>query len=86
MRRHSLPKILAISAVLAASWPALAQTPESNPNPGPTAPVPPSSTGRPIETMVINPTTEECRQGWSNGMRWTKEQFDGFCEQMQRAK
>ena len=36
--------------------------------------------------LVINPTIEECKKGWEAGMKWTKEQFEQLCAQMQAAK
>jgi hypothetical protein len=42
----------------------------------------PPSTGQGTDRqIVINPTIEDCRRGWSSGdsAKWSKEQFDQFC-------
>lgn len=59
-----------------------------SPSPGPTNPTAPSSNpqAQPGATIVINPTLEECRQGWKAGMKWTKQQFDHFCATLQVSK
>jgi hypothetical protein len=57
------------------------------PTPGPTNPnPPPQAETKPGKDLVVNPTTEECKQGWSANMKWTKEQFEQFCAQMKAAK
>lgn len=50
------------------------QTPPSNPQ------------AKPGATIVINPTDQECKQGWSPSMRWTREQFEAFCETLRKSK
>lgn len=60
----------------------LAQT---SPSPGPTNPVPPNPQAKP-GTIVINPTEEECRRGWEPGLKWTREQFEGFCASLKASK
>jgi hypothetical protein len=60
-----------------------------SPQPGPTNPTAPSSSNpqaQPGATIVINPTIEECRQGWNSSMKWTKEQFEHFCTTLQSSK
>ena len=59
-----------------------------SPQPGPTNPTTPPNNpqAHPGATMVINPTVEECRQGWNSAMKWTKEQFDHFCTTLQASK
>ena len=56
------------------------------PSPSPTNPNPPTITNGPGQSMVVNPTTEECRRGWTSGTAWTKEQFEKFCTQLQTSK
>ena len=41
---------------------------------------------KPGATIVINPTEAECKAGWRPGLRWTQEQFAGFCAQLQSSK
>ena len=41
---------------------------------------------KPGGTIVVNPTQEECKRGWSAQMRWTKEQFDAFCARLGASK
>ena len=59
-----------------------------SPQPGPTNPTTPPNNpqAHPGATMVINPTVEECRQGWNSAMKWSKEQFDHFCTTLQASK
>jgi hypothetical protein len=38
------------------------------------------------ESMVLNPTQDECKAGWRPGLKWTKAQFDKFCAQMEISK
>jgi hypothetical protein len=59
-----------------------------SPQPGPTNPTPPPGNpqAQPGATIVINPTVEECRQGWNSSMKWSKEQFDHFCATLQASK
>jgi hypothetical protein len=55
--------------------------------PGPTNPTPqPNPMAKPGSDIVLNPTVEECQQGWHAGLKWTKEQFEGFCGQMKISK
>jgi len=58
------------------------------PSPGPNNPAPPPGNpqAQPGATIVINPTIEECRQGWNSSMKWSKEQFDHFCATLQASK
>jgi hypothetical protein len=59
-----------------------------SPQPGPTNPTSPANNpqAQPGATMVINPTVEQCRQGWNSAMKWTKAQFDHFCTTLQASK
>jgi hypothetical protein len=41
---------------------------------------------KPGGTIVVNPTEEQCKGGWSPGVRWTKEQFEAFCTQLRASK
>ena len=41
---------------------------------------------KPGGTIVVNPTEEECKRGWSAGMRWTREQFQEFCARLGSSK
>jgi hypothetical protein len=61
----------------------LAQT--SQP-PGPTAPPKTLPVPKGGESLVINPTRDECKTGWRPGLKWTKEQFDTFCRQLEISK
>jgi hypothetical protein len=61
----------------------LAQT--STP-PGPTVPPKSLPVPKPGESLVINPTRDECRAGWRPALRWTKEEFEKFCTQMEISK
>lgn len=45
-----------------------------------------SPQSKPATDLVINPTTEECKKGWEPAVKWTKEQFERQCAQMQAAK
>jgi hypothetical protein len=55
-----------------------------------TAETPPPSQANPQTkpggTIVVNPTQEECKRGWSAQMRWTKDQFDAFCTRLDASK
>lgn len=75
----TLPAVL-VALATAQVRPADAQT---SPTPGPTNPVLAGSPlPKPGSGLVINPTTEECEQGWRPGLKWTKAQFETFCAQM----
>jgi hypothetical protein len=41
---------------------------------------------QPGATIVINPTVEECRQGWNSNLKWTKEQFEHYCTIIKSSK
>jgi hypothetical protein len=41
---------------------------------------------KPGGTIVVNPTQDECKRGWSAQMRWTKDQFDAFCARLGASK
>jgi hypothetical protein len=76
---------LATTIVLgvAVSGALLAQT---APQPGPTVPPKTLPVPKGGETLVINPTIDECRTGWRPGLRWTREEFDKFCTQLRISK
>jgi hypothetical protein len=59
---------------------------QTSPPPGPT--VPPKSLPVPKggESLVINPTKDECNGGWRPGLRWPKVEFDKFCRQLDISK
>jgi hypothetical protein len=61
----------------------LAQT---SPSPGPTVPPKTLPVPKGGDNMVLNPTQQECKTGWRPGLKWTKEQFDKFCVQLQISK
>lgn len=84
----NMTKSLAALACLALlATPLLAQTPSPpTTGPGPTNPVPPNPMSKPGADIIINPTLDECRRGWSEGMRWTKEQFENFCTRLGASK
>lgn len=75
-------KVAAISLPLAAY--AGSASPQTSPTPGPTNPVP----GPPVRTpsIVINPTEEQCRNGWNQTLPWTRQQFQEFCLTLRSAK
>jgi hypothetical protein len=58
---------------------------QPTPAPGPVKPPPPveNPAGKGI---VLNPTDEECKRGWSPSLRWTKEQFNDFCGKLGTSK
>ena len=83
LKAIALVAVLAVAAVPCARL-AGAQT---APTPGPTNPNPaPSPLSKPGVDLVINPTTEECKQGWRPGLKWTQDQFEAFCTQMKTSK
>jgi hypothetical protein len=60
---------------------------QTSPTPGPTNPGPaPNPLSKPGSDLVINPTAEECKEGWRPGSKWTREQFDAFCKQLKISK
>lgn len=64
--------------------PAAAQT---SPTPGPTNPnAPPNPLSKPGTDLVINPTADQCEEGWRPGLKWTREQFETFCTQIKTSK
>ena len=75
--------LIAVASAAIATM-AIAQT---QPLPGPTKPPPSDSPlAKPGADMVINPTTEQCREGWNASLKWTKEQFESHCAQMKASK
>ena len=85
MRKAAVGATLLAAATLSGVTAGYAQT---SPTPGPTNPAPaqPNPLAKPGSDLVINPTTEECQKGWSPGVKWTKEQFEAFCQQMRTSK
>jgi hypothetical protein len=61
---------------------------QGTPQPGPTNPTSPATNpqAQPGATIVVNPTVEECRQGWNPNLKWTKEQFEHFCTMLRASK
>ena len=83
LKAVTLAAVLAVAAIPCARM-AGAQT---APTPGPTNPTPaPNPLSKPGTDLVINPTNEECEQGWRPGLKWTKEQFETFCTQIKTSK
>jgi hypothetical protein len=80
MSRILLAFTLTTSLSLALTTTALAQTQA----PGPTNPTNPQA--QPGATMLINPTEQECREGWNSSLKWTKEQFDEFCSKLRASR
>jgi hypothetical protein len=72
-----------VALCIGLSGTALAQT---SPSPGPTVPEKTLPVPKPGESMIINPTREECKDGWRQGMKWSKQEFDKFCAQMEISK
>jgi len=87
LRGAAMRRILtlpATAAVLALSAAVVAQT---SPTPGPNRPEQaPSPLSNPGADMMINPTDEQCRAGWNEQLKWTREQFESYCAQMKSAK
>jgi hypothetical protein len=46
----------------------------------------PNVQSKPGSTIVVNPTHEECTRGWTPGLKWSKEQFDDFCQKLGTSK
>jgi hypothetical protein len=61
----------------------LAQT---TPLPGPTVPEKSLPVPKGGESLVLNPTKDECKGGWRPDLRWTREEFDKFCGQLEISK
>jgi hypothetical protein len=60
---------------------------QGTPSPGPTNPTPPPNPqAQPGATIVVNPTADQCRQGWNASMKWTKQQFEDFCHKLRVSK
>jgi len=45
-----------------------------------------SPQSKPGATIIVNPTEQECNAGWHAGMKWTKPQFDEFCDKLRASK
>jgi hypothetical protein len=86
MRRLVSTSPLAALLLLSSVSAGIAQGGTPGPTPGPTNPTPTNPQAKAGSTIVVNPTVEECRRGWSTGLKWTKEQFDEFCSKMQASK
>ena len=82
MLRLATRTMTSLVALLGGVCLALAQA-TPGPTPGPTHPNPQTKPGAPI---VVNPTEEECRNGWNPTLRWTKEQFEQFCAKLKASK
>jgi hypothetical protein len=76
-----LTRLVAIIGLYAGG--ALAQT---SPPVGPTAPPKTLPVPKGGESLVINPTKDECKGGWRPGLRWTQPEFDKFCRQLEISK
>ena len=63
---------------LLTSSPAAAQT-------TPTIP-PPEKFEKSEKTIVINPTDEQCKKGWSDDLKWSKDEFEAFCTRLRTSK
>ena len=85
MRKAAVTTALLTTAMLCGAVAGHAQT---SPTPGPTNPAPPQTSplAKPGADLVVNPTTDECQKGWNPGLKWTREQFEAFCKQMQTSK
>ncbi len=79
LKRHAL-----VAALAFAAGAALDQT---HPAPGPNKPPPTTSPlAKPGTGVVINPTTEQCREGWNPSFKRTRAEFDAYCAQMTASK
>lgn len=85
MRRYAVTSVLATGIFLARVTYCVAQG-APGPTPGPTHPGTPNPQAKPGATIVVNPTAEECRQGWKPGAKWTKQQFEEFCAKLRASK
>ena len=88
MRRLPVTFLMTVGLMSAQPLSAFAQGTPS-PTPGPTNPTqaqPSNPQAQPGATMVVNPTTEECRKGWNASLKWTKQQFEEFCSKLQASK
>jgi hypothetical protein len=85
MHHFVLATVLSMTLLLTSAAVVSAQTTPA-PSPGPTNPIPPNPQAQPGATIVINPTTDECRRGWDASMRWTQDQFREFCTKLGASK
>ncbi len=77
----------AVATCLCMAGAAFAQSsPTPGPDPGPTVPPRTLPVPKGGESLVINPTHDECKAGWHPGLRWTQAEFDKFCKQMEISK
>jgi hypothetical protein len=76
-----LTRLVVIVGVYAGG--SLAQT---SPPAGPTVPPKTLPVPKGGESLVINPTKDECTAGWRPGLRWTQAEFDKFCRQLEISK
>ncbi len=81
--KHARHSIAGLALLAVTSTTVVAQT---SPTPGPTNPPPPNPQAKPGATIVVNPTIAECRKGWNDTLRWTKEQFQEFCNKLGASK
>jgi hypothetical protein len=80
------PLVTTAAAVSLWLWLLAAAAAQNTPAPGPTNATPPNPRAQPGATIVINPTEQECRRGWDPSLKWTKEQFQGFCTRLGASK
>jgi len=59
---------------------------QTSPLPGPTVPAKTLPVPDGGESLVINPTTGECRARWRRDLRWTREEFDKSCAHLGLSK
>jgi len=55
---------------------------QASPSPGPTAPPKTLPVPKGGESLVINPTKDECKAGWCPDLRRSEVDFDNICVQM----
>ena len=59
---------------------------QTSPLPGPTVPPKTLPVPKGGESLVLNPSKDECKAGWRHGLRWTRAEFDKFCRQLEISK
>ena len=74
-------RLVTIVALLAGEC--LAQT---SPPAGPTVPPKALPVPKGGESLILNPTKDECKAGWRPGLRWTQTEFHKFCRQLEISK
>ena len=60
----------------------------SNPGTAQTTPTlpPPEKFEKSEKTIVVNPTDDECKKGWSEDLKWSKDQFEAYCTRLRMSK